>query len=397
MNNRIKQLLTNDKRWPGMYEGIFLEQGLVNYKDMKLGVGHLPKPTIDTMLNSFVGKPVVILHQDVDASNCNEHAVGYVTNSYFDPELGKYRVQFIITKDEAHDKIKNGYELSCAYTITDRGPGGKWHALNYDFEIKNGEFTHLALVPNPRYEDSTIAPMDIPMLINSVGEAVLKGEPLNQEESFMEFLGFKLWGKKDPKAATLENSFIEIDGKKVSMKELTQAHLKKLENAAAGEEFTDLNVDAEIEIKNAAGEPIKIKVADLVNSYKAINGKKVKNCGCSGVASGEPHLQNCKMYNADGTDKEKEKDDQEEDEKNQDKKEKAENARIEAKANEIINSRISEFKEQGKVKDMNMFTLLLNAKNTPIENSEMPTLVGNSLEDQIARGKELCGSKPAVK
>lgn len=388
--NRIEKILQsveNEKRWPGMYEGYFLEQGLVNYKDVKIGVGLLPKPTIDMMLNSFIGRPVVIYHKDVTAENCNEFAVGYVINSFFEPSTGKYKVQFLITKDEAHDKIKEGFELSCAYNIKQTGGSGTWHSLSYDFEIKGGEFTHLALVPNPRYENSTIDPMAFPMLVNSKGEAFLQP---TKEESIMKF---KWFGKKEEKARNIENTFIDVDGKKISVKALAAAHVAHLKNQApAHEDEGELGEESEVEVLNAAGEKIKVKVADLVNSYKIVNKKEVKNCNC-GAEAGSKHGEKCEMFNADEdkeTDEEKEarlkkeKEDKDKDEK------KAENSRIEARAEEIANQKIAELRAKAGPEGLKFFNETAKASASVLEN-EFVSSVSNSREDQLIRGSEAYG------
>lgn len=389
--NRIEKILQsveNEKRWPGMYEGYFLEQGIVNYKDVKIGIGLLPKPTIDTMLNSFIGRPVVIYHKDVTADNCNDFAVGYVINSFFEPSTGKYKVQFLITKDEAHDRIKEGFELSCAYTIKQTGGSGTWHALPYDFEIKGGEFTHLALVPNPRYENSTIDPMAFPMLVNSKGEAFLQP---TKEESIMKF---KWFGKKEEKARNIENTFIDVGGKKVSVKELAAAHVAHLKNQSpAHEDEGELGEESEVEVLNAAGEKIKVKVADLVNSYNIVNKKEVKNCNC-GAEGGAKHGKECEMYNSEEeTDEEKEKREKKEKE-DKDKEKTAENARIEARAEEIANHKIAELRAKAGPEGLKFFNETKKASQTVLEN-EFVSSVSNSREDQLSRGNEAYG--PLVK
>jgi len=60
------------------------------------------------------------------------------------------------TSDEAQAKIAQGWKLSNAYQAPDRGPGNLWHNVKYDAEIRNGNYTHMALVPDPRYGESII-------------------------------------------------------------------------------------------------------------------------------------------------------------------------------------------------------------------------------------------------
>ena len=47
--------------------------------------------------------------------------------------------------------------MSCTYIMTEStGEDGEWHNMSYDDELLNGVFEHLAIVPNPRYEEATI-------------------------------------------------------------------------------------------------------------------------------------------------------------------------------------------------------------------------------------------------
>ena len=67
----------NAKEWASIYSCSFLEQGLVSYEDSGAGVALLRKETIDRMLNSILGKPVIIDHLDATPENFAEMAVGY--------------------------------------------------------------------------------------------------------------------------------------------------------------------------------------------------------------------------------------------------------------------------------------------------------------------------------
>ena len=46
--------------------------------------------------------------------------------------------------------------MSNAYIPKEFGGGGKWHGVDYLKEVLRAEYEHLALVPNPRYEESII-------------------------------------------------------------------------------------------------------------------------------------------------------------------------------------------------------------------------------------------------
>ena len=145
--------IQNEKSWPKTYTRKFLEQGLVDYKDSGYGTLLLPKKTIDDLIPSFIGKPVIVKHQDVDQGNFLDAAVGYIASITFNQADGWYYCTFIITHDEGHEKLSEGWGVSCFYKAQQVRGGGKYHNVDYDGEIVSGEGEHLALVKNPRYEE----------------------------------------------------------------------------------------------------------------------------------------------------------------------------------------------------------------------------------------------------
>jgi Uncharacterized protein conserved in bacteria (DUF2213) len=147
----------NEKTWPSFYECNFLEQGLVSYEDVGQGIALLKKETIDKMIPSFIGKPVIDKrHRDISPDNYEQFAVGYITDIWFDAATGWYRCKFILTDPKARESIENGYGVSCSFKVSGVGSGGEWHAMKYSEEIVKGEGEHLAIVDTPRYEECRI-------------------------------------------------------------------------------------------------------------------------------------------------------------------------------------------------------------------------------------------------
>ena len=72
--------------------------------------------------------------------------------------------------------------------ITDEGEGGVYHDMKYDVEFMNGDFEHLALVENPRYEEATI-------VLNSKGESIRK-KKINETQDDVS-INFLLTEKKE--------------------------------------------------------------------------------------------------------------------------------------------------------------------------------------------------------
>jgi len=76
----------------------------------------------------------------------------------FDSGDGWESLRFMVWDPETKKKCVEGkYELSCAYVPTGTdGQPGLWHNCKYDEKILTGEYTHVAVVPNPRYEGAVI-------------------------------------------------------------------------------------------------------------------------------------------------------------------------------------------------------------------------------------------------
>ncbi len=268
--NRILRLL-NAKEYPKEYDFEFLAPGLVNYKDIECGICNLDKEVIDDMLPSFIGKPVTILHQKAKPEDLEKITNGNVFATYFDAASGKYRCKFIATTDEAHQKIKDGWKVSCAYDVQTLGPGGTRHAIPYNQNILKGSFTHLALVPpdKARYEDSTGGPVVDGMLVfnNAIGEAnLLSDKPTQEVNSMFKFkFHFPVTVEKLENSVDPEKTFVEVSkDKKVSVKDLIAAFNAK---ATATEKSEEVSEDSLLEILNSKGEKVQVSVKDLVAAY----------------------------------------------------------------------------------------------------------------------------------
>jgi hypothetical protein len=170
----VRPGLDNEKTWPASYTCNFLEAGIVSYEDVGAGVALLQKETIDTMLNSFIGKPVLIEHKNVSPQNFKNEAVGYVTAARFNEKTGWFDCDFILINDKAKKLVEDGYSVSCSFDVKNTKGGGEWHAIRYDEEITEGEFQHLALVTSPRYEDCRI-------MVNSKEAQIKKGEKMSKQ------------------------------------------------------------------------------------------------------------------------------------------------------------------------------------------------------------------------
>ena len=119
----------------------------------------LNEDTIRSMNPSFAGKPVFVDHVDEVDPNVDKlrsEADGWVIESFYNPADGKTWAKFIVVSDRGFRAIKNGFRLSNAYIPTSYGEAGMWNGVEYQKEILAGEYEHLAIVQNPRYEESVI-------------------------------------------------------------------------------------------------------------------------------------------------------------------------------------------------------------------------------------------------
>lgn len=135
----------------------FIEPGLVSYEGEGAGVLKVSKEAIDKFVQSMIGCPVIIKHQKVSNQNVDEIRCGVVSGVSYNPSDGWYWCEGIIWDAEAISKIEQGWSVSCCYCMTEStSESGEWHNMSYDDELVNGIFEHLAIVPNPRYEEATI-------------------------------------------------------------------------------------------------------------------------------------------------------------------------------------------------------------------------------------------------
>ena len=133
----------------------FIEAGVAHYE--QFGDVLITKETLDKFIQSMVGCPVIIKHKDITDENADKERVGVVSRVWFNEVDGWYWCEGIIWDKQAIDLIKNqGWNVSCTYDFeSDKLP--KTHnGKKVDMEFTDGEFLHLALVPNPRYERANI-------------------------------------------------------------------------------------------------------------------------------------------------------------------------------------------------------------------------------------------------
>lgn len=251
---------SNDEQpWPESFPFRFIEPGLVNYDDSGKGTVLVKKATLDKMAQSLKNKPVINNeHRDVNPADFkNGRADGIVTSVTYNSASGWFEGEMSVWDPETKANIRNGFSVSCAYGVSNWGDPGVHNNIPYEAEVMDGEYQHLAIVPNPRYEGATI------QMNNSKGGSKMK-------------LNIWSWLKGDKEnKPTLQNSVeIESDQAKVEIKPGEEVALTVLVNsykaaedkkaaAAAAAASAKLSDDQIIDVGNGK----KVTVAELRNSF----------------------------------------------------------------------------------------------------------------------------------
>ena len=360
---------------PRAFKARHLEPGLVKYEgigdvDNKTGqrkdmILLLRKETIDRMRNSARGIPVVNWqHKEIkDKIFKRGEADGVVTASFYNADDGWDWMEMLVWDQDTIHNCDKGFQVSCAYKPTeiDKTPG-IYHNMAYDGEILNGEYEHIAVLPNPRYEKSLI-------MCNSLGGSMKK------------FL-LKLIGKTE--AVEMEGAEVEMDGKKVPLELLVNSYKAvkaEEERVALENSLKELKDDTVVTVDGK-----EISVKDLKSAHSALL------------------LKNAASEEADKKAKE------EEEEKEGKKKKEAEalkNAEDEKEAKEKAEKEAESLKNAKEASDKaeadrlakeasdKEFLDLKNAKDKGGPIVQLPSY--ESQADRLARGHEMFGAEATVK
>ena len=274
----------------------FMVAGLVSYEDTGDGVFLLRKETLDKMMPTIEGRPVVIGHQPITLKNLEDKAVGYVTKGWFNTETGQFDCEILIKDSDVYDDIKNGNnKVSSAYQVTDLGDGGKYLGQDYEAEILDGTFTHLAIVDNPRYPDAKI-------LINS----------LNGEQEM------GLFNKNnDEKLEITTSDTIEFNGNEYSIGELVNSYILHNEDE---EENEDEKRDEEEEKTNKRNACKRNEDKDDKDNEDEDEEKKNEDSD-NDFVSKVKKIVSAMLEKKDKENEDKEKDNEDEEENEEEKKE----------------------------------------------------------------------------
>ena len=155
---------TNAKQFAGRFFCKHMKSGVaggyINPTDGKEERLFINDDGIKALSPTFEGKPVFVDHQEVNLATLQEDADGFVVKSFYNEKDGWWWAEFIAISDKAHEAIRSGCGVSNAYIPTEYAEGDQHIGVDYDAKVLSGYFTHLAIVPNPRYEESIILTPD---------------------------------------------------------------------------------------------------------------------------------------------------------------------------------------------------------------------------------------------
>lgn len=255
------------KIWYGMhfYPGVaeYQEPGKDPYRV------YLNENTIRSMDPTFAGRPIFVEHVDEveeDLDELRKEADGWVIESFFNSADGKHWVKFIVVSELGEKAIKNRMRLSNAYVPLGFAQGGLWNGVAYAKEITGGEYEHLAIVKNPRYEESVIMTPEEFKKYNE--DHVVELKRLSNSKEGETKMGFKLFKK-----TKVENQ-TDLEGMSVilpkSGKELTITQLvNSMDEMEEKKQKNDGLADMDHKVKLHDGS--YCNVGELVAKHKALH------------------------------------------------------------------------------------------------------------------------------
>jgi hypothetical protein len=373
---------TLDNSQGQIFYGMHFYPGVAEYEDPNDGPFRvfINEDTIRAMGPSFAGRPIFVDHVnevDEDIDTLRNEADGWVIESFFNAADGKTWAKFILVSDRALEAVKRGYKLSNAYIPKSFGQGGLWNGVQYSREVTDGEFEHLAIVQNPRYEESVImTPEQFKSYNNKKTVELTKLSNAKGEPKMKFFKRTKVENSVD-----LESTMVELPKSKVEMS------LTKLINDH--DAILNMNGYANGDHMVKVGEKDEMSVNDLVKKHleacNELESMKAKNDGDEKdmedpAVDNDSESETEKDQMADVGDRGGDKylsneDDEEKDDNKKDKKDGLKNTMTVEQAKKVL------------AKDK-----ALRLKNANLRDEDEEYAVVDLPTDQIARGKARYGS-----
>lgn len=266
---------------PKSYKVRFIEPGIMSYQDQDNGVVLVSKEALDRMGPSFRNCPVIFVpehHNDQDKDTAfnfddigSNPAAGIVTTVPTWGDDGWQWVEMSVWDEEAQNAIERGFSVSCAYEPEEDPTGGIWHELEYDREIVDGKYMHMAIVPRPRYEGSRI-------LANSKGGPSMGLFGIKKKEP--EVMPNVAAPEEKPDAMLNDDAEVDVNGTPVPLHELMAAYMEK-QGTGEPESLSDDDV-----VQLPDGQ--KVSIAELKASYSGGEAEPLENAEAPQDTVAEP-------------------------------------------------------------------------------------------------------------
>lgn len=356
-------IVQNAKYPPQVFYALHMEAGVAEYREPgKEPVRYLIEEQCAKIMDpTFQGRPIYVLHVDEEnLETIQADSAGYVVESFFNPMDGKHWSKIIIISDLAHESLKKGWKVSNSYLVKRTKGGGQWHGIDYDSEIIDGEYKHMAIVPNPRYENSIVLTPEDFKLYNQEKELELKrlANSKDKEEGSMKFNLFKRTKVENSKESGIDLESMSVELPK-SKREVTLTKLVNDADEKAMNEGNPAYADLKSMVKVGENE---MTVDELMNAYCGL----MKENESDVTEDGEGGEMDNEKDPVESDDKKKQNEEDEKAKKDADEKEKA-------------------------LKNAN-FNKLKNAANNKTMTNPRDEMVADTSKDQVARGKTRYGS-----
>lgn len=261
---------------PKFYYAKHMQPGVAAYENENLLVD---TDAMKQMLTTGKGMPVYVLHQTgVPLDQQKERAGGYITRSFYNELDGWAWFEIMLLDDDAQDAIRKGWSVSNAYVPTKFSGSGTKNNVPFQRQVLEGKFTHLALVPNPRYENACVMTPEQFAAYQDEQRAKLK-ELTNSTPSkgttMLKFLKILLNGKTE-EVTTLDDATHVMNAQSEIMTRDQAVEMLNGKTKKNDDEDADKKAKAEAEAEEKENgmkcnvDGIEMTMGQLKNSYRAM-------------------------------------------------------------------------------------------------------------------------------
>lgn len=250
-----KDSMTEEKKnardYPRVFYARHMESGLCGYENENILVD---ADAMKRMAPSFAGKPVYVQHQNVNLDKIQHQADGYVADCFYNELDGWLWSKIIVVSDDGNDAVGKGWKVSNAYVPLEWGGAGSHHNVDFKRKIVNAGFTHLAIVPDPRYENAEIYTPD-------------------QYRAYCETKRIELDELRNSKGKKMPLKFWKTTKSEVKHDEIDDDTMVELQN---GKSISVKEMNAALAAAEAEDSPASKKLAADLKRYEELQNKKTK-------------------------------------------------------------------------------------------------------------------------